>query len=75
MGVRGLRSTSVGAKRLPLASSTALEEFYRRMAKLASHPALNRKATGSIPVAPAVAVAQLAVQRIVDPPVVGFPGD
>ena len=49
----------------------ALEELYRRMAKLASHPALNRKATGSIPVAPAVAVAQLAVQRIVDPPVVG----
>ena len=29
----------------------------------------------AIPVAPAVAVASLVVQRIVDPPVVGFPGD
>ena len=59
----------------------ALEELYRRMAKLVSHPALNRKTTGfpkglgasavAIPVAPAVAVAQLEVQRIVIPLVVG----
>ncbi len=49
----------------------ALEELYRRMAKLALHPALNRKAAGSIPAASAVAVAQLAVQRIVIPLVVG----